>query len=89
LQQLFTLNSPFLDRQATALAQRLQREAAGVEPRVQLAYRLLFGRPATPAEVELAQAYLAEGKRSGALPKETWREYAQVLLASNEFLFID
>jgi hypothetical protein len=85
LQQLFVLNSPFLRRQATDLARRLAAEAPGsTEERIRRAYLLLYGRPATAKEVGLAREFLA-----GAPAQAAWVEYAQALLASNEFLFID
>jgi hypothetical protein len=86
LQQLFTLNSPFIRRQAAALARRLKAEVpGGGETRVGRAYRLLYGRPPTAEEVNLAVAFLSEGQGSDA----AWEQYAQVLLGSNEFLFVD
>jgi len=36
--------------------------------------------------VKLAAAFLAPG---GKESEELWQEYAQVLLGSNEFLFVD
>jgi hypothetical protein len=84
LQQLYTLNSPFVQQQATALARRLEREAPTTEARVQRAYRLLYGRPATEGQVKLAVAFLGEKPTAAA-----WQQYAQVLLGSNEFLFVD
>ena len=78
--------SPFIRRQAAALARRLKAEApGGGEARVQRAYRLLYGRPAAAEEVNLALAFLSEAQGSDAL----WEQYAQVLLGSNEFLFVD
>jgi hypothetical protein len=89
LQQLFTLNSPLLRHQAEALARRLQAEAAGPQPRIRRAYTLLFGRPPTDRELLLSVAFLTEGKPGGQAERDRWLEYAQVLLASNELLFID
>jgi hypothetical protein len=85
LQLLFTLNGPLLQQQAVALARRLQVEVPqGDGARVRRAYLLLFGRPATDAQVRLALDFLADG------PADTlWPQYAQALLASNEFLFLD
>ena len=87
LQKLFVLNSPFMTRHADRLADRLAREA-GDDPaaRVALAYRLLFARPATDAERALALDFLGP---DAADHPERWADYAQALLASNEFLFID
>lgn len=85
LQQLFTLNSPFMQQQAAALTRRLKAEAGGkIEDRVRHAYLLLYGRPATETQMRLAQTFL------GDRPTETlWEQYAAVLLGSNEFAFVD
>ena len=81
LQQLYTLNSPFVRQQAAALATRLKNEAPGsADERIRRAYVLLFGRPATEAQVRLGLEFLQDGQ---------WEQYAQVLLGSNEFLFVD
>jgi hypothetical protein len=82
LQQLFTLNSPFLQQQSAALVLQLKTEAPGTtEERVRRAYLLLYGRHATERQVRLALEYLSS--------ETAWEQYAQVLLGSNEFLFID
>jgi hypothetical protein len=89
LQQLFVLNSPFVRQQADALARRLRAEAGGVEARVGRAYRLLYAREARPREVALAVEFLTGGKPGAVPDDEAWRQYAQVLLGGNEFLFVD
>jgi len=83
LQQLYTLNGPLMQQQAAALVKRLQSEAATTEDRVRRAYALLYGRPATAAQVQLAKAFLTPESDAA------WQQYAQVLLGSNEFLFVD
>jgi hypothetical protein len=86
LQQLFVLNSPFLQGQAAGLAARLRAEVpAGGAGRIERAYRLLFGRAPTSHERELALGFLAEEGGS----ETAWESYARVLLGSNEFLFVD
>ena len=84
LQQLFTLNSPLLLETATALANRLQREA-GATPAlcIERAYKLLFGRSPTADELKLGLDFVSANDAS------SWQQYAQVLLGSNEFQFID
>ena len=62
-----------------ALAGRLSKETSA-EARVRRGYQLLFAREPTPAEVRLATEFLAAS---------TWEQYAQVLLTSNEFLYVD
>jgi hypothetical protein len=90
LQKLFVLNSPFMLVQAKALADRLHREvddetSEGDRKQIERAYRLLYGRPPAEAEVELGLAYLAGGSDRAA----RWRQYAHVLLAANEMMFVD
>jgi hypothetical protein len=52
---------------------------------IQRAYLLLYGRPATADETRLGLNFLKVGKD----PRAQCRQYAQVLLAANEMLFID
>jgi hypothetical protein len=87
LQKLFVLNSPFMTAQAAALAERLLADpAADSDPdRIDRAYRFLYGRPAREAESRLGLMFLGAGDDRPA----RWKEYAQVLLAANEMLFID
>jgi hypothetical protein len=73
LQRLFFLNSEFLAKQAEAFAER----AGGDLGR---AYRILYGREPDEEERRMAAEFLRSG---------SWNELAQVLLASNEFLFVD
>lgn len=88
-QQLFVLNSPFMVTQAKAFAARLQREAATNDAaRIRLAFQLAYGRPPEDVEIDLGKAYL-----SGAFDSQNklslWESYAQVLLSSNEFMYLD
>ncbi len=90
IQQLFVLNSPFVEQQAAALAKRIIAEQPGdAAAQIQCAYRLLFGREATNAEMKLGVKYLTTGEPDEATLKERQRQYAQILLGSNEFLFVD
>jgi hypothetical protein len=91
-QQLFVLNSPFFLNQARALAARVQKEANDDPGRVRRAYLLTYGRTPTDDEVQLALRFLT-GKDDPAEASRNrlsrWERYAQVLLESNEFLYID
>ncbi|MFT5322525.1 MAG: hypothetical protein ACI8P0_000360 [Planctomycetaceae bacterium] len=61
LQQMFVLNSPFMREQATALAERVEKNVSEtVEQKVQLAHRLLFSRDASAAELAIAREFLPE-----------------------------
>src|SRR5262249_47403292 len=57
LQRLFFMNSDFVQQQAELLAQRILSEAT-VEARIQKAYRIVFGRSATPEEIKLGEDYI-------------------------------
>jgi Protein of unknown function (DUF1553)/Protein of unknown function (DUF1549)/Planctomycete cytochrome C len=87
LQKLFIMNSPFMVQQAEALAERLMSDvpSADEKQRIDRAYRLLFARPPAEAEVRLGLEYLSGPGDHQA----RWRQYAHVLLASNEMLFLD
>jgi hypothetical protein len=90
LQKLFLLNSTFMTRQAEILVDRLTTETGGTgrstdEVFTQRAYQVLYGRPATAAEVRLGLHYLKGGRDL----QGRRRLYAQVLLAANEMMYVD
>jgi hypothetical protein len=90
LQKLFVMNSPLVVHHALALARRLATEIpSSVEQadrrRIERAYRLLFARSADEAEIRLGLDFLGDQERAAA----RWPQYAHVLLASNELLFVD
>jgi mono/diheme cytochrome c family protein len=90
-QALFLMNSPFLLEQAKALAHRPDLPPdSEAEARINRLYRDLFGRLAETAEIEAARHFLeARTKDRDEKGPNPWEEYAQVLLMTNEFLFID
>lgn len=84
LQQLFVLNSPFMLSQATAFVRKLEQECGNDKKgRIELAYRLAFARTATVEEIAAGEEFLSDGSEA------SWVAYAQVLLGSNEFFFLD
>jgi hypothetical protein len=89
LQKLFVMNNPFMIREAEAFADRLSALAdlspSPAETFIQQAYQRLFSRPATDAELHLGLEFLRQGDNAQARR----RQYAQVLLATNEMLFLD
>ncbi len=88
LQQLFVLNSEFMERQAKALAARLTGASGDDAEKIRRAFPLLYARPATDREVALAIDFLGSGPEPTATLSR-WEQYAQVLLGANEFLFVD
>lgn len=89
-QQLFVLNSAFTIDNARAFAKRLESEAPREEERVALAFRLAFGRDPLGTEAQAAAAFLREagvGRSGDRL--NAWEQFAQAILASNEFQWVD
>lgn len=85
-QALFLLNDPFMAELATDLAHRIRQSGAAAEPQGQIrhAYRLVFGRLPTTAEVQIGQELLRTATATNALER-----YCQLLLCSNEFIYVD
>ncbi len=94
LQGLFAINSPLLNQQSQRLATELQKgEFDDDRSRIKEAYLRLFSRDPSDRELELGLAYLAGPVAVNDAKSEAhfarWRQYTHVLLASNEFIFID
>ncbi|MCE9532039.1 MAG: DUF1553 domain-containing protein, partial [Planctomycetes bacterium] len=90
-QLLFVMNSPFFVAQAKALAKKIENET-GPEAKVKLAYALAFARQPRPTEIAVGERFLSgtDAPEDAAQNKLSRPErYAQSLLASNEFLYID
>lgn len=85
-QKLFMLNSPVMLARARALALRLTTADSSDAVRVQHAYRLLFGRDPEGTELQVALQFL---RKPAAGEVSRWEQFAQVLLASNEMLYVD
>jgi cytochrome c553/mono/diheme cytochrome c family protein len=82
LQKLFFMNSDFVMEQSKALAQKLLESKGDDDLRIVNAYRLLFQRDPTLAERKLALEFLSDSGNA-------WPRYAQVLLSSNEFSYLN
>jgi len=79
-QALFLMNNPFVPKAAETLAARLQKDAPDEQARVNQAYLRLLGRPASTEEIAIGQAYAA---------RSSWTNYLQVLMCTNEFVYLD
>jgi hypothetical protein len=86
LQGLFFMNSPLVAQESQHLAERLSKEAGKEDAaRIRRAYELLYSREAQNAEIQAGLEFL----RQGASSATAWQQYAQALLASNEFIFLN
>lgn len=86
LQGLYALNGPLLLARAEALATRLE-EIPETSDRIKFAYQLLYSRAPSEREVEIGASYIAAETEEEV--QAAWRQYTHVLLASNEFLYVD
>ncbi|MCY2942592.1 MAG: DUF1549 and DUF1553 domain-containing protein [Planctomycetota bacterium] len=91
-QQLFIINSPFVIEQSKLLAKRIQAISKSESENINAAYKILFSRPPSPNELELAMFFLHASEENNDKPinkMDRWERMAQALLASNEFMYID
>jgi hypothetical protein len=79
LQQIFLMNSAFMQNLSEAAAKKAAARGAGQPQQVAALYRQVLSRNPTPAETTAALAYL----QKGSLPR-----YAQILLSTNEEIFL-
>jgi hypothetical protein len=87
-QQLFVLNSDFMVESARAFVARVEKAGPSDDVRIDAAFRLAFGRKPTDAEKKLGREFLqiAASSKDKLTP---WEQYAQALLATNEFTWVD
>ncbi len=92
-QALFWLNSEFVTERATNVAAGLVKSGApAARATINRAYLKVLNRPASADEISAAQSFLREHRRR--FPgKESdlngWASLVRVLMASNEFMYVD
>ena len=88
-QALMMLNSPFVYETAEALAVRVMADGADDAARTQALYERVFGRPATSDDLSrtLAALDVLQGSEADARTL-AWTRVCQVMLASNEFVYV-
>jgi cytochrome c553 len=96
-QALYLLNDPFVVAQAQEFAKRLLTdESADDAGRIEWAYRIALGRPATSGELERTVRFLADYEAAARAESPTtddprpaaWGSFCQALLASAEFRYL-
>ena len=93
-QALYLMNSPLALEQARALARRPELAAipeTEVDSRIRELYRLTFARSPQNDELEIGRQFiaLASDNASGDVKLKPWEQYAQLLLMTNETMFVD
>ena len=90
LQQLFVLNSSFLQTRAAALSKQVQADSPNdITGQIQSAHWRLFGREASADEIQLVTEFITSSQSAGVAVEVAWRQFAQALLAGNELQFVE
>jgi hypothetical protein len=97
LQALYVLNDSFVHEQADGFARRVLAATANPTQRLDLAVRIAWGRAPHASELDKMTNYLERyrrelstaGKADGESESQAWGSLARILLASNEFIYVD
>jgi hypothetical protein len=89
-QALFLMNSPFVIEQTQALAASLpQGETIDEGQRIAALYRAVLQRPPTDEEQTIGRQFIAAAQHGSDSKLNPWEQYAQLLLLTNEVMYID
>jgi hypothetical protein len=91
-QALFLMNSPFAIEQAKAIMSVPEvAGATGEEQRIKAIYKTVLARLPLPEELAISQQFIASSSDESNAPSQLnkWEQYAQLLLLTNEFMFVD
>jgi hypothetical protein len=92
-QALFWLNSEFLTDRSTDLAKALLADTAKDDAaRLASAYRRILNRSASQDELTAGLKYIAGFQQKFAgeqSAQKAWQSYCRILMASNDFLYLD
>ncbi len=88
-QALFAMNSPFVQEQARAVAEGSAAGGASGAGRVAALFRRVLGREPTVGETEKALRFIGTARSDTGTQPDPWEQFAQVLLVSNEAVFLD
>src|SRR5262245_56369703 len=89
-QALFLMNSPFVVEQAQALASRPEISGAGDDAaKITALYRLVVNRLPDSDELTIGRAFLAAPAATDGPQLSALEQYAQLLLLTNEVMYVD
>ncbi len=91
-QALFMMNSEFVAARAGNLAEQLLgADDWSDTDRARHAYLAVLTRSADAGEVDAAVSYVNgfASRFSDATPQEAWQSYCRIMLASNDFIYVD
>jgi hypothetical protein len=87
-QALFLLNGELMIQCAQSLAERSASPTSDDRERVERLYRLAYGRGATEHEMERAIGFVDRFAAEADSRDQAWTALSQMVLASNEFLYV-
>ncbi|VTS02713.1 DUF1553 domain-containing protein [Tuwongella immobilis] len=96
-QSLFLMNSPFALEQSERVAQQLLAKPIDDAERIREAYRMMFAREATDAEIAKCRGYLdsyaaslvSQESDAAKRRQRAWASLSQIWFASNEFIYLN
>jgi hypothetical protein len=89
-QALFLMNSPLVVEQAKALSARLpQSESLDDGLRIDALYRAVLQRQPLATEQTIARQFIAAAQGDSAAKLGPWEQFAQLLLLTNEVMYVD
>ncbi len=88
-QALYALNNPFVDEQARRFGRRICAASSDDQNRIRYACACAWSRTPDAGEERKFLAFVEAARAAAADPLEPWVSLARVLLASNEFFYVD
>jgi len=96
LQSLFWMNSDFMRDNARSFAASLIEHSESTDERINAAFERTYSRPPTASELTELRKYVADyqqklGSEGSQADRElqTWTSFGRILLAANEFIYVD
>jgi hypothetical protein len=90
-QALFMMNSDFVSERALNLAQSLSKREAEPARRIESAYWTILDRQPTAADVDAGLTYVDSFRKKfeRVSELEAWQSLCRILLASDDFIYVD
>lgn len=87
-QTLFALNSPLMLERSAALVDFVSHHGGDDDAKLRLMVERVWQRPLTDDELARFKGFL-QPNANEPITREAWEQLAQILLSSNEFLYLD
>ena len=84
------MNSQFVAERAQNLAKQILDNASlDSAGRVRALYQKILNRQAMPLEIDGSLSYIEGFQKRGASLQDAWTSFSRILLASNEYIYVD